>query len=240
MFNEVFLKTSDNESIAINHYFAERERVVIIAHGWSMCKDARPFRDMSKDFFKNYDVITMDFRGHGRSSGVYTFSAKETNDIKSVIDFTREKYSKVFLIGFSLGGALSIIHAAAYNNVDGLIAVSAPADFNKIENHFWRPEAFIQTIKKFNLGQKLKVRPGNIFLKKIKPVEIVANINIPSLFIAGEKDPTVYPWHTELLFTRATCKKAFELFKNGYHAEDLYLNSKDKFMNICEQWISQG
>ena len=33
--------------------------------------------------------------------------------------------------------------------------------------------------------------------EKIKPVEIIKNLEAPTLFIAGKKDPTVCPWHTD-------------------------------------------
>ena len=55
-FSEIFLKTEDNTKIAINHYDKGRDFVVIIAHGWYMCKDATIFKAMSEDFFKSHDV----------------------------------------------------------------------------------------------------------------------------------------------------------------------------------------
>ena len=159
MFKEKFLNTSDGVSVAVNHYDNSRESVLVIAHGWFMTKDTKPFKTMSEDFFKHHDVITMDFRGHGKSSGLYTFTAKEPLDLKAVVDFAKEKYAKVFVIGFSLGGATAVIHAAEQKDIDGLIAVSAPARFDRIENHFWRPEAFIPTIQKWDFKENRNVRP---------------------------------------------------------------------------------
>ncbi len=103
VFTEIFLQTEDNIRIAVNHYDKGRDHVVIIAHGWYMCKDSNVFKAMSEDFFENYDVITMDFRGHGKSSGFYTFSANEPKDIKTVINYAKQRYSKIGLLGFSLG-----------------------------------------------------------------------------------------------------------------------------------------
>ena len=34
---------------------------------------------------KAFDVISLDFRGHGKSSGLYTFTDKEPKDLKTVI-----------------------------------------------------------------------------------------------------------------------------------------------------------
>ncbi len=236
---ELFILTNDNVKIAFNHYSSGRESVVIIAHGWYMCKDAGPFLNLSQDFSRNNDVITMDFRGHGKSSGWYTFTSNEIHDIRAVINYAKKRYSKIGLVGFSLGGALSIIHTSLYKDIDCLVTVSAPVDFQKIENHYWRPEAFIPTFKKFNFSENRNVRPGNIFLKKINPIEVVPEIApIPALFIAGGKDPTVYPWHTESLYEKAGGPKCLEIFEDGFHAEDLYLNSRIRFMNTCNNWFN--
>lgn len=236
---KLFLKTEDNIKIAINHYENNRNSVVIIAHGWYMCKDSNIFKAISKDFFVNHDVITIDFRGHGQSSGFYTFSANEHHDLKTVVDFAKSKYSKVGLIGFSLGAAISLIHVAKYNNIDSLITISAPTSFCKIENHFFKKEAFIPTFKKFELWRSLSIRPGNILLKKTNPVDIIQNIiSTPILLMTGGKDPTVYPWHSKELYNKACVKKSLLIFKDNFHAEDLYINSREKFMFTCNDWFS--
>lgn len=236
---EFFVKTEDNVDIACNHYQKGNDKVIIIAPGWYMCKDTKPFKDLSEDLAKNYDVVTLDFRGHGKSAGNFTFTTEEPMDLKAVINWARQRYSKIGLLGFSLGGALVVIHSAINKDVDVMVAVSPPADLNKIESHFWKPEAFIPTFKKFDIKENRNVRPGNIFLKKINPADVVHDIAIPSLYIAGENDPTVYPWHTELLYKKSTCKKSYVLFENNNHAEDLYIDSRERFLKVCNEWFSQ-
>lgn len=237
---EFFVKTEDNTDIAFNHYDSGRNTVVVIAHGWYMCKDTKPFRKMSEEFFKNFDVITMDFRGHGKSSGRYTFTANEPKDLKAVINYAKKRYSKIALIGFSFGGALSIIHTAQNKDVDCLITVSAPSDFNRMEYHCWKPEAIIPTFQKFDIREKRNVRPGNPLLDKLKPIDLVHEIPAPSLFIAGEKDPIVYPWHAEELYKKAVKLKELKIFKDAFHAEDLYLYYPDKFLKLCNDWLSNS
>jgi pimeloyl-ACP methyl ester carboxylesterase len=235
---KLFLRTSDNIKIAANHYKSGKDEVLIIAPGWFMTKDSRSFSDMAKEFAKQFDVIVMDFRGHGKSGGFYTFSAKESADLKAVVDFAKENYEKVYLMGFSLGGALALIHGAQEGNVDKIIAVSAPHSFEKIENQMWRPEAWSMTIfKKADLKQWVSIRPSLIISEKISPVDIVDKIEVPTLFIAGGKDPTVHAWHTKALFDKAGCEKYFELFENGFHAEDLFLQDRERFLKICNDFI---
>lgn len=235
---ELFLQTPDKVKIAINHHKTGHDEVLIVAHGWFMTKDSACFNDMAKEFSKNFDVISMDFRGHGKSSGFYTFTSKESIDLKTVVDYAKKQYSKIHLIGFSLGAALVLIHSAIEKNIDKVIAVSAPHSFIKIENQIWRKEAWKHTLRKFEFIRWVTIRPSLIIGKKIRPIDIITKVEAPTLFIAGEKDVTVHAWHSKSLFRRAKCKKHFELFKNCCHAEDLFFQEREKFINLCQEWLS--
>lgn len=232
------LKTRDKIDIAINHYDNGNDEVVIIAPGWCMTKDAKVFYKISDMFAKKFDVISFDFRGHGKSKGLYTFTAKELMDMDCVVRFARKNnYKKIYLTGFSLGAAMSLIYASKSRFIDKVIAVSPPADFGKIENHIWKKEAWGETFKKFELNRFLSIRPYPIPLDKIKPIDIVGKIKAPTLFVAGEKDPTVYPWHTKELYNNAVCQKEYKEYENGYHAEDLFLHFEDDFTDLCLNWL---
>lgn len=234
-----YLYTPDGIKIAINHHKTEHDEVLIIAHGWFMTKDSKYFADMANALSQSFDIISMDFRGHGKSSGFYTFTSKEPQDLKTVVDYARKQYRKVYLIGFSLGAALVLIHSAQEQNVDKVIAVSAPHSFEKIENHMWKKEAWMSYFEKFELIRLLTVRPSPIIREKIKPIDIVDKIEVPTLFIAGEVDPIVYAWHTQSLFEKANCQKHYELFENGRHAEDLFLQERTRFIDLCKNWLFQ-
>ena len=238
---KIFLKTSDGIKLALNHYKTGSKEVLIIVLGWFMTKDSKAFSNLAEDFSKYYDVITFDCRGHGKSSGFYTFTSKEPVDVKAVVDYAKKQYKKIYLAGFSLGGALVLIHSALYNDIDKIIAVSAPADFGKIENQIWKKEAWLPTLQKCELKRWCSVRPSLLSLvihSKIKPIDIIKYIKAPALFIAGKKDPTVHPWHTEKLYKEAVCEKRFELL-DGIHAEDLYLESPEYFVKICLDWLQK-
>lgn len=231
------LITSDNIKIAYNHFKNGFKTVVILAHGWFMSKDSNAFKSISEDFAKSYDVICFDFRGHCKSSGFYTFGAKETRDLKAVINYAKEQYDKIYLIGFSLGSLVSINYCAKNVGVDKLIAVSAPVMFEKIENNVFSPNAFIPTLKKFELKRWCSIRFNLPFMKKPKPIKLVRKIGIPVFFIAGECDPIIESWHNEKLFNVAKDPKRELVIKHGKHAEDLYLEQKEVFMNACCEWL---
>ncbi len=236
--NNYKLQTKDKIEIAINHYENNHDEVVIVAPGWFMTKDSDAFTRVSEFFAKHFDVIAFDFRGHGKSGGAYTFTSKELMDMDCVVRYARKyKYKKIYLAGFSLGGAMVLIYASKSRFIDKVIAVSAPADFNKIENKMWKKEAWAETFKKFELNRAFSIRPYPIPLSKTKPIDIIEKIKAPTLFIAGEKDPTVYPWHTKKLYEKAVCPKKYKEYKNGYHAEDLFLYFEDDFSKLCFDWL---
>ncbi|MBR6098717.1 alpha/beta hydrolase [bacterium] len=239
--NELKLITEDKIEIATNHYKGGHDEVVIVAPGWCMTKDSDAFRKISEMFAQKYDVLCFDFRGHGKSEGLYTFMAKEILDIKAIVDFAKsKKYKKIHLAGFSLGAGVAIIYAAEDKSIDKVIAVSAPADFDKIENQMWKKEAWGETFQKFELDRFMSIRPYPIPLAKIKPIEIIKDLQCPTLFVAGKKDPTVHAWHTAKLYKNAKCIKKLHIFDEGCHAEDLYLHFKDEFTSLCLDWLNKA
>ncbi len=145
------LKTKDKIDIAINHYSYGFNEVVIVAPGWCMTKDSDAFCRISEMFAKNFDLISLDFRGHGKSKGMYTFTSKELMDMDSVVRFARKnKYKKIYLAGFSLGAAIALIYTSKSRFIDKVIAVSAPSDFNKIENQMWKKKRGKKRLKRLN------------------------------------------------------------------------------------------
>lgn len=82
---------------------------------------------------KGYDVVLIDLRMHGRSTGKYiTCGAKEKQDVKTVVD-TLVREGKItaeplYVCGVSFGGATGIQYAAIEPKVRGVLAVAAWKD----------------------------------------------------------------------------------------------------------------
>lgn len=234
------VESLDKTKIAINHFRQDgRDTAVIICHGFSMSKDAKPFLDLSNDLFKFCDIIAMDQRGHGNSEGTFHFSTKEHEDVKAVINYSKIYYAHIYLLGFSLGAASCIIEVANEKNVDGVIAVSPPISFDKIENRFLKKEALIPGIQKFG-NHLFKLRLGNIFARKINPIDVVDRISpIPLLLIQGDKDPIISKQHAEILYQKAKEPKKLIIIKDGLHAEELYRQNPKDFIDSCFLWLKE-
>jgi glycosyltransferase involved in cell wall biosynthesis/pimeloyl-ACP methyl ester carboxylesterase len=231
-----YVMTEDGERIALVHLKRGFSKVVIIAHGFYNNKDTFLFRKIAEALSKEYDVIVFDFRGHGKSGGKFSWTAYEHKDLQAVIGYAKEnRYTKIGVIGFSLGAAAALIQASNHQDIDSLIVVSAPADPKSINYHFWEKDMWEDLKLNFGIkGQGKGVRPGNPFLKKIRPLDIVDKVSpMPVLFLHGEKDWLVKPGHSRRLFEKAKDPKALTIIKNGGHAERMFDVFPDQFIKIC-------
>ena len=232
--------TNDSQEIAFSHIKAGHASVLIVAHGFYNNKDTFLFKDIADMFAKEYDVILFDFRGHGKSSGLFTWTSKEPEDLRTIIDYAKKQaYQKIGVVGFSLGAAITLIEASQNQDMDCIISVSAPYDFWKIDYRFWEEEMLNDL--KLNIGPKGKgkgIRPGNPFIPKVRPIDIVHKISpIPILFAHGEKDWLIAPHHSETLYEKALEPKQLHIFPKAGHAEKIYDNFPKEFEHVCLDWL---
>jgi pimeloyl-ACP methyl ester carboxylesterase len=236
---EIFLKSSDGKRIAVNYHPKDGDKVIVLAHGFFNNKDAYLFREIARELNKHFAVVAFDFRGHGKSSGLFTWTSREGNDLKAVLDYTCGLgYKKLGLAGFSLGAALSLIAASHDKRIDSVMAVSAPCSFWGINMHFWEREMLNDMM--LNLGAKGKgkgIRPGNIFLKKVKPIDIVDKITVPVYFFHGENDWIIKPYHSTRLFEKALCEKKITIMPGTGHAEKIFDVKAKEFIDECVKWF---
>jgi pimeloyl-ACP methyl ester carboxylesterase len=76
-------------------------------------------------------VLSLDFRGHGGSGGCTTLGRDEVLDVAAVVARARELgYERVTTLGFSMGAAVVVRHAALHGGVDAVVAVSGPSRWN--------------------------------------------------------------------------------------------------------------
>lgn len=240
-FSEKKLTTTDGVEIAFDHYRSGHENIIIIAPGFYNSKQAVLFKQMAQRLCDQYDIIVMDFRGHGRSQGLFTWTANEDKDLLGVLKFIEGKYKRIGLIGFSLGAAVGLITASKSKQIDSLIAVCSPARFDKIDLNVWNmgiKENIIYNI--FQEGRIGKgVRPGSLWLKKVKPIDIVGKITIPIYFMHGLEDWLILPWHSKVLFKAANCLKKIDLIEGATHAEYIFRSFPDDTIKRFKDWFAQ-
>lgn len=234
------LLTSDKQKISYHHYKLGRDKVIIISHGFYNSKDSTLLKKLAESLLDDYDVFMFDFRGHGKSSGLFTWTSKEDKDLRAVLNYLEGKYEKRGMIAFSLGGSVGINVLSENEMIDSLVCVSVPSDFKKIDYKFWKldlEDDLVYTLFTAE-GRKGKgLRPGPFWFKKKRPIENVGKIKIPILYIHGEKDWVIKPWHSQALYEKTNSQKKLVIIKNGPHSEYLMKRFSREFIGEVRDWF---
>lgn len=121
---EVTFTTEDGIDINGN-IFGSGNRWVILSHMFPT--DQTSWFDFAQYLADNgYIVLTYDFRGYGKSGGNQDIPNID-KDLEAALVFVRQHDAeKVFLMGASMGGTVSLI-VASRQPVDGVISFSSPA-----------------------------------------------------------------------------------------------------------------
>ncbi len=111
------------------HFYGPLNEVgVILSH--MLPSDQSAWSEFAEELAEEgYAVVTFDFRGFGETGGERDFS-KLDEDLSRAVGFLRDRNKQqVFLIGASMGGTTSLV-VAAREDLAGVVAVSAPAQFD--------------------------------------------------------------------------------------------------------------
>ncbi|MEW6104210.1 MAG: alpha/beta hydrolase [bacterium] len=237
-----FLITKDNKKIAYDHYQFGHDKVIVIAHGFFNSKDAVLIQRLKDIIIDSYDVIIFDFRGHGKSKGLFTWTTKECYDLERVLEYAKENYSQIGIIGISYGAAVSIQILSERNDIATFIAISAPYDSMKIDYHFWNLDLENDIFYNLGAGGKNKgVMPGPFWMPKKKPIDLVDKITCPVLYIHGEKDWVTRKYHSVKLYEKTKAKKKIAIIKDGSHAEYLLRPNKGgaETVELIVNWLKE-
>lgn len=147
-------------------------------------------------------VLTLSFRGAGHSEGDFSLQGWLT-DLEAGIDHVvrSERVSGVWLAGFGTGGALSICAGARRPEVEGVIALGAPADFDDWAGH---PRRLLQHAREMGLitspGFPRSLDGWSRELRDIRPAQAVAELSPrPLMIVHGSEDDAVPQFDARIL-----------------------------------------
>ena len=236
------LYTKDKIAIFYDQYKRGSDSVIIVCPGFFNSKDNRWMRSTVELLSSTYDVIIFDFRGHGKSGGKYTWSAKEDMDVDAVVSYAANQgYRHIGIVAFSLGAAAAINTAATRSDIESMVLISCPSRFSAIDFHFWEPGMWADL--KDNIDCKWEgkgAKTGSIFMAKKAPIDIIGKINKTAIFfIEGDSDWIIKKHHSEELYNAAGTYKKLEIIKGGFHAERLLEFHYEKIKELILSWFSE-
>ncbi|GAA1765627.1 alpha/beta hydrolase [Luedemannella helvata] len=125
------LRTADGVVLSAQHDPGpSTDLAFVAAHGFTGSWRTPAMRRVAAILTEFGGVVTFDFRGHGRSGGASTVGDQEIYDVAAAVDWARSLgYASVATVGFSLGSACVVRHAAAFpaDFLVGVAAVSGPS-----------------------------------------------------------------------------------------------------------------
>jgi fermentation-respiration switch protein FrsA (DUF1100 family) len=213
----------------------------IYCHGILASKDFSAIPRFVEMLAEDADAIAFDFRGHGESHGHSTIGEREPADLDAVYHYACEAgYARIYLVGSSMGAAVSLRYAAANPAIAGVATVGAFADSRLTISSraamrmFHLP--FARRVVHFVRGAR--VESATV---RTAPVDLVDRISPrPVLFIHGEFDPLVPRSHAEALYRAAGDPKKLIVIPRGSHdIPNLNRRTRDWVVDWFEREVPQ-
>ncbi len=113
---------------------------VLFAHGFSIGKDLKPVRTISKTLVEDgYGMMRFDFTGLGESGGNFSDTNFSSNceDLRQAANFLRENFhAPCVLIGHSFGGTAALKVADEIPECKAVATIGSPCDTTHIIHQF--------------------------------------------------------------------------------------------------------
>lgn len=219
------LTTGDGVRIDAGHLPGDGGLCVVLAHGFT-CSWRQPMlRRIGHWLHRHAAVLALDFRGHGRSGGRSTVGDLEVLDIDSAVVAARALgYGRIAVVGFSMGGAVALRHAALHRGVDAVVSVSSPGrwyyrDTVPMRRVHWAIERRTGRLA-VRLARRTRIAPRGWDPVPEAPHQVAGRISpTPLLIVHGDADPFFPLEHAEQLYGAARDPRELWIEPGFGHAE---------------------
>ncbi len=171
------------------------EKTVVPLHGYTRSRWDDVYMKPVTEFLlkEGYNVLTFDFRAHGKSEGNYTtVGDREIEDVRGAVEWLVENHperaKRIGLVGFSMGAVLTIRALAEINGVCCGVADSPPVDMDRTGARGLKyfanlPEWLYTFVKPFT-----KLVSG---ARELNVMDYADKVRKPLLLIQGGSDPLI-------------------------------------------------
>ncbi len=200
-YENVEVRTSDGYTL--RGWFIDKgsDTTIIAIHGYTASKYEEEYMKPVIDMIarNGYNVAAFDFRAHGDSDGeITTLGLKEVEDYIGIIDWLKSvkpnKAKKIGVIGYSMGGAVTIMLSARDKRINAAVADSPYIDIRS------SGQKWIMRLKGVTKSLLLLVYPlivrftasrARINIDDLIMYKYASRIKIPFMIIAGRNDDLV-------------------------------------------------
>lgn len=187
-----------------------------------------------------FAVLIFSFRGTGDSGGNLDILGW-TRDLEAMIDYLSAlpevDKSRLSLLGFSGGAAVSVYVASLDNRVSSVVTCACPAEFTfftQTDN----PSSLIDHFRSIGVirddGFPFSIQEWLNGFELVKPIDYVAGISPrPLLLVHGSQDETVEVGHAHRLYAQAGEPKQLIIVEGAGHR----LRHSEEAMSIVLDWL---
>jgi uncharacterized protein len=174
-FEEINTRTKDNKLLnGILFKTDSSKGLIFYLHG--NAGSLITWGDVAKTYTDlHYDVFILDYRGYGKSEGSIDGQGQLFQDIQTVYDKLKEKYSedKIIVLGYSIGTGLAA-KVASTNNPRLLILQAPYYSMTDMMRH------------------KYPIIPTFILKYKLETDDYIRNCKMPVVIFHGDQDEVIY------------------------------------------------
>lgn len=199
---------------------------VVLSHCFTCSKSLKTTRNLSTGIEDGgYAVLRYDFTGLGESEGDFAETTVTTNvsDIEAAAHYMeRRGFTPCVLVGHSLGGAATLLAAAALPSVRAVAAVAAPFTPQHVRKLF--AEADVErALSEGRVAVRIAGRRFDISAEFFRDLERhctperIAELNRPVLIVHGTADTIVEIAEGERIFEAARQPRWFAAIPGADH-----------------------
>lgn len=177
------IQTPDQDFFNVDCILRNHKKAVVLLHGLEGSSQSQYIKGFASLFHNNgFDVHAINFRSCGGEMNLLpqSYHSGFTADLKQYVDSIADKYTNIYLAGFSLGGNVLLKYLSDQTSVHAKVtaaaAVSVPVDLKgsalELDNGLNRVylQRFINSMCKKMLA-KHKLFPGQIDVKGIHKIK---------------------------------------------------------------------
>lgn len=186
------IDTPDKDFLDLFWSKVNSDKLVVISHGLEGNAHRPYVKGMVKAFNEHdYDVLAWNYRGCGNEMNyqIRFYHSGATDDLDHIIKYVRSKvsYLSIHLIGFSLGGNLTLkflgekenaIYPEVHNGVTFSVPLNLSTSSNKMDEfqNWIYSKRFLYYLKG-KIRQKAQMMPDKISLKPLKQINSIRDFD---------------------------------------------------------------